>query len=115
MGGSDEEAAPAMRLGQELVKGFACIMAPSIPVLPLLDVHRSVLELRLSGTWQSFHVADSSALAAALADAVGRPRWDTATSQLMVRVPLRGNASGRTLFFSLIKFSLPLPTARLVG
>jgi hypothetical protein len=100
---------------QELTKGFRPHMAPSIPVLPLLDVHRSVVELRLSGSWHSYHVADASALAAALANAVGSPRFDAHARELSVRIPRAGKPAGQALFFSLNEFSLVLPTATLVG
>lgn len=90
-------------------------MARSIPVLPLLDVHRSVVELRLAGCWHSYHVADAPALAAALANAAGSPRWDPAAGQLSVRIPRAGNPAGQALVFSLSEFSLALPDATLVG
>lgn len=89
-------------------------MASSIPVLPLLDVPRAVVELRLAGSWHSYHVPDAPALAAALASAVGSPRWDAATGELSVRIPRAGRAGGRALFFSLGEFSLAHPSATLV-
>ena len=90
-------------------------MASSIPVLPLLDVHRAVVELRLAGSWHSYHVADATSLAAALANAVGSPRWDAHTGELSVRTPRAGKPAGQALIFSLSEFSLALPSARLVG
>ncbi|MFL4473711.1 hypothetical protein ACIPVK_06935 [Paeniglutamicibacter sp. MACA_103] len=90
-------------------------MASSISVLPLLDVHRSVVELRLAGSWHSYHVADAPALAAALANAVGSPRFDARTGELSVRVPRAGKPAGQARIFSLSEFSLALPSATLVG
>ena len=90
-------------------------MAPSISVLPLLDVHRSVVELRLAGSWHSYHVADAPALAAALANAVGSPRFDAGSGELSVPVPRAGKPAGQALIFSLSEFSLALPSATLVG
>lgn len=90
-------------------------MASSIPVLPLLDVHREVLELRIRGTWQRFHVADAEALAAALANAVASPRWDPDARALVVRIPKSGCAAGQARIFSLSEFSRTLPNATLVG
>lgn len=90
-------------------------MASSIPVLPLLDVHRAVVELRLAGSWHSYHVADAPTLAAALANAVGSPRFDAHARELSVRIPRAGKPTGQALFFRLSEFSLVLPTATLVG
>ncbi len=90
-------------------------MAPSIPVLPLLDVQRRVLELRIRGTWRRFHVADAEALAAALANAVASPSLDPDAQAMAVRVPKAGCAAGQALFFSLSEFSWTLPSATLVG
>lgn len=90
-------------------------MAPSIPVLPLLDVQRSVAELRLAGTWHSYHVSDAAALAAALANAAAPAHWDPAARALTVRIPRTGNPSGQVLIFSLSEFSLAFPDATLVG
>ncbi|GAA1873427.1 hypothetical protein GCM10009715_20300 [Paeniglutamicibacter psychrophenolicus] len=90
-------------------------MAPSIPVLPLLDVHRSVLELRIHGTWLRFHVAEAEALAADLANAVASPRWNPDARALVVRIPKAGCATGQTRIFSLSEFSRTLPNATLVG
>ncbi|RAX49257.1 hypothetical protein DQ353_10665 [Arthrobacter sp. AQ5-05] len=90
-------------------------MAPSIPVLPLLDVHREVLEFRIRGTWQRFHVADADALAAALANAVASPRWDPDARALVVRIPKAGCATGQARIFSLSEFSRTLPNVTLVG
>ncbi|WP_411734387.1 hypothetical protein [Paeniglutamicibacter sp.] len=90
-------------------------MGPSIAVLPLLDVNRGVLELRLAGSWHSYHVADAPALASALANAVGSPRWDARARELSVRIPRSGMPAGQAVIFSLSEFSLALPSARLVG
>jgi hypothetical protein len=90
-------------------------MGPSIAVLPLLDVHREVLELRIRGTWQRFHVADAEALGAALANAVAAPRWDPHSRALLVRVPRSGCAAGQARIFSLSEFSLALSSATLVA
>ena len=92
MGGSDEEAAADhLAPARASERPSRTAMAPSIPVLPLLDVHRAVLELRLRGSWRSFHVADPASLAAALANAVAPPRWEQDSSTLTVRVPETGN------------------------
>jgi hypothetical protein len=90
-------------------------MASSIPVLPLLDVHRGVAELRLAGTWHSYHVHDAPALAAALANAVDSPRWDASTRELAVRIPRSGCAAGQARIFSLSEFSRTLSSATLVA
>lgn len=89
-------------------------MEHSVPVLPLFDLHRAVIELNLSGSWRSFHVNDAPAISRALADAVGSPRWDAASSSLSIRTPLTGNTAGRTHIFSLAEFSEARPKAKVV-
>lgn len=90
-------------------------MEPSIPVLPLFDLHRGVIELNLAGSWRSFHVSDARAVDRALANAVTAPRWEAATSTLRIHTPSRGNASGRAHTFSLIEFSEARPKAKVGG
>ena len=76
-------------------------MEPSIPVFPLLDVHRCLLELRLRGTWHRFHLEQAPALAKALANATGAPRFNPSTRTLTVRTPLTGSTAGHARIFSL--------------
>lgn len=90
-------------------------MEHSVPVLPLFDLHRAVVELRLAGSWRSFHVLDAPAFARALADAVAAPSWDAVNSTLLIRTPSNGNASGRATAFSLSEFSEARPTANVEG
>lgn len=90
-------------------------MEPSIPVFPLLDVHRGVLELRLDGTWHRFHLEQARALAHALANATGPPRFNPSTGTLLVRTPLTGNAAGQARVFSLVEFSSIPPSTTLIS
>ncbi|GAA1497887.1 hypothetical protein [Paeniglutamicibacter kerguelensis] len=89
-------------------------MEQSVPVLPLFDLHRAVIELNLHGSWRSFQVNDAPSVARALADSVEVPRWDPASSSLLVRTPVTGNTAGRTRIFSLVEFSEARPTAKVV-
>lgn len=90
-------------------------MEHSVPVLPLFDLHRAVIELNLSGSWHSFHVADAPAVDRALANAVTAPRWEAATSTLLIITPSNGNTSGRAHAFSLTEFSAARPKAKVGG
>lgn len=90
-------------------------MDASIPVFPLLDVHREVLELRLGGIWRHFHLGQAPALAKALANATGAPRWNPTTGTLTVRTPLIGETAGQARIFSLVEFSPAPPSATLIG
>lgn len=90
-------------------------MEPRIPILPLFDLHRAVVEVRVDGHWHSFHVTDAPALDRALANAVSRPLWHAPSSTLWVTTPRNGHAAGDTRAFSLVKFSSVRPTAKVGG
>ena len=115
MGGSDEEAVLrqlAWTRASERPRALA--MDSSYLVLPLFDFNRAVIELRVNGTWRSFHVTDAQAVKRALENAVGRPCWHEATKSLLVRSPEHRNSTGYTHSFSLVEFSEARQDAKVV-
>lgn len=82
-------------------------MTPSIPVLPVLDVHRGILDFRLNGVWRRYCIPNAAAMAAALSKAVGSPRWDAEARSLTVLVPQLGSAAGQERVYKLSE-SIPM-------
>jgi len=73
-----------------------------VGVVPILDSTLGTVSLRVDGRWHHYLAERPRALADALANAVGQPRFDPRSGTLTVRTAATGSRHGSATAFALL-------------